>query len=59
MGVMTEKTVRELALEIPAATRVFEKLVRRPAGPLPSGRQADSPNHAVYRLRVLELTRLH
>jgi regulator of cell morphogenesis and NO signaling len=26
MSVMTEKTVRELALEIPAATRVFEKL---------------------------------
>ena len=26
MSVMTEKTVRELALEIPAATRLFEKL---------------------------------
>src|SRR5579864_2564105 len=26
MSVMTEKTVRDLALEIPAATRVFEKL---------------------------------
>ena len=26
MSVTTEKTVRELALEIPAATRIFEKL---------------------------------
>jgi len=26
MSVMTEKTVRELALDMPVATRVFEKL---------------------------------